>query len=325
MNPEEPIVTLGVPVYNGEAFVAEALESLLAQTYRNFEIVISDNASTDRTAAICQEFAARDSRIRYVRQKENRGSVNNFNCLVALARGRYFKWAASDDICCPTYLESVVAVLEAEPDIVWCHSESGKIDEHGKVLSVSDPAAEGLAHTREAGFPRQDHDSDQRHRRFRGILLGTSWCADAYAVIRKSALEKTYLLPHCYGSEKVLMGELGLMGCYKEVPETLFYQRVHSNASGSLQNKEQQAAFALASPKKKKRFSATRLALLKGHFNAVNHVPMSFADRLRCYGVILQYLLQSSKWKKILRDDLQGRPLGKYMAESRVRHADSNN
>jgi glycosyltransferase involved in cell wall biosynthesis len=87
-----------MPVYNGEIFIREALDSLLAQTFSNFELIISDNASTDETEAICREFSRRDSRIRYVRQSENQGAVNNFLFVLDKAVGEYFMWAAADDI-----------------------------------------------------------------------------------------------------------------------------------------------------------------------------------------------------------------------------------
>jgi len=311
-----PSVTFGVPVYNGEKFVAEALESLLAQSYSDFEIVISDNASTDGTESICRGFVNRDERVRYVRQSVNRGSVSNFNCLVGMARGKFFKWAAADDLCRPNYLEAVVPLLESSPGVVWCHSQSGKVDQAGRVLGDDDAAAEYLSHSLSAGFPRPHHDSKQRYLRYKGVVLGSSWCADTYGLIRMSTLTKTKLMPACYGSEKVLMGELALWGVYLEAPETLFFQRVHASASGSMANKAQQEEYALARPKRK--FSLTRFGLFWGHICAIRNVPMSFSDRTKCYGVIGQYLLQWRKWHKIILDDIQGRPLGQYMVEGRV-------
>src|SRR5919112_5909956 len=96
-----PRVTIGLPVYNGERFLEQALDGLLAQTFTDFELIISDNASTDRTPEICQAYAARDSRIRYVRQPENIGAGPNHNILVPMARGEYFKWASHDDLYDP--------------------------------------------------------------------------------------------------------------------------------------------------------------------------------------------------------------------------------
>lgn len=96
-NKHIPKVSIGMPVYNGEKFIRVALDSLLSQTFVDFELIISDNASTDGTEAICREYAARDLRIRYVRQSENRGAVVNFKFVLDDAVGEYFMWAAHDD------------------------------------------------------------------------------------------------------------------------------------------------------------------------------------------------------------------------------------
>src|SRR5690349_16638091 len=90
----KPRVSVGVPVRNGERFLVETLESLLAQTYTDFELIISDNASTDNTEAICREYAARDPRVRYYRSPQDVGLANNYNSLFARSEGDYFKWAA---------------------------------------------------------------------------------------------------------------------------------------------------------------------------------------------------------------------------------------
>jgi glycosyltransferase involved in cell wall biosynthesis len=94
---DAPKVSIGMPVYNGAPFIREALESLINQTYTNFELIISDNASTDQTGIICQEYAGRDSRIRYVLQNENLGAISNFQFVLDEAAGKYFMWAAADD------------------------------------------------------------------------------------------------------------------------------------------------------------------------------------------------------------------------------------
>src|SRR5215212_2547350 len=106
-----PQVSLGVPVYNGEKYLAEALESLLQQDYADFEIIISDNASTDGTEEICRNFAGRDKRIRYYRNETNIGASPNYNRTFELARGRYFKWCAHDDVCLPAFVRRAAEVL----------------------------------------------------------------------------------------------------------------------------------------------------------------------------------------------------------------------
>ena len=144
---DSPHVTIGMPVYNGERFLVETLESLLAQTYRDFEIVISDNGSTDGTRRICEAFARKDPRILYHREEENRGAAWNYNRVVALARGRYFKWAAHDDLCMPTYLERCVDALDSDPAVVLAYPDDQDIDEDGNPIDrkrrrmVRDPNA----------------------------------------------------------------------------------------------------------------------------------------------------------------------------------------
>jgi glycosyltransferase involved in cell wall biosynthesis len=116
-----PLVSIGVPVYNGAHFLARSLESLLAQTYPHLEIIICDNASTDATSAIGVEFSTRDSRVRYVRNDANIGANPNFLKALALASGKYFTWTAADDVRPPDSIEACVRALEASPDAVMAH------------------------------------------------------------------------------------------------------------------------------------------------------------------------------------------------------------
>src|SRR5574341_1733201 len=125
-----PTVSIGLPVYNGERFLVEAINSLLAQTYTDFELIISDNASTDRTDEICMSFQASDARIRYYRQKTNIGGGNNANFTFKVAKGKYFCWAAHDDVYAPRFLEECVAVLDGAPEVVLSHTIVAEIDEH---------------------------------------------------------------------------------------------------------------------------------------------------------------------------------------------------
>ena len=135
-----PAVSIGLPVYNGEAHLAEALDSLLAQTFSDFELIISDNASTDRTAEICRAYAARDPRIRYTRQEQNRGAAWNYNRVFALASGRYFKWFSHDDLCSQNYFERCVEILERDPAVVLSYGKTTLVDESGEraLLMVAD-------------------------------------------------------------------------------------------------------------------------------------------------------------------------------------------
>jgi len=123
-----PPLTIGLPVYNGQNYVSESLDSLLAQTYTDFELIISDNASTDSTEEICRDYAARDSRIRYVRQPVNIGAAPNHNYLVQAAHGRLFKWAAHDDLFAPKLVERCIEALD-QPEVILAHAYMGIVDE----------------------------------------------------------------------------------------------------------------------------------------------------------------------------------------------------
>lgn len=113
-NPAVPIASIGMPAYNAAKYIREALDALLNQTFTDFELIISDNASTDATGAICQEYAKKDRRIRYIRQPENLGPMANFQYVLSKAQGKYFMWAACDDRWAPSFLERTVAVLEGD-------------------------------------------------------------------------------------------------------------------------------------------------------------------------------------------------------------------
>jgi glycosyltransferase involved in cell wall biosynthesis len=130
-----PPVTIGVPVYNGESLLQPALDSLLMQTFGDFELIISDNASTDGTEAICREYAGRDARIRYVRQASNIGPTANFKFVLDQARGEYFMWAACDDIRSADWVQVNYDFLKANPSYVASTSPNGF---EGRSLAFAD-------------------------------------------------------------------------------------------------------------------------------------------------------------------------------------------
>lgn len=133
---ELPLVTVGIPVYNDEKYVAIAISDILAQTYQNIEIVISDNCSTDGTEDICRGYSSKDARIRYVRQECNLGPLGNFTYLLNRASGEYFMWAASDDRWHPEFISNLVESLEIEKSASVAFCNYYEIDEHGKICSI---------------------------------------------------------------------------------------------------------------------------------------------------------------------------------------------
>jgi glycosyltransferase involved in cell wall biosynthesis len=217
MDRTRPYVSIGVPVRNGAEFVGKSVESLLAQTYDAFELIISDNASTDETETICQSFASRDRRIRYHRSGKNLGAAHNINYLFQQARGKYFKLAAADDLHEPTYIERCLDVLEHDPAIVLAYARARFIDQNGVALACSD-----------RGFNLQ---SDSAEERLRYCILASHWVNAIFGLIRTKALAQTRLLPPYAGGDYQFLAELALAGKFVEIPETLFLRRLHPRAS----------------------------------------------------------------------------------------------
>jgi len=235
----------------------------------------------------------------------------NFNHIFGLASARYFKWAAADDICAPTFLERCVEVLDGNPEVVWCYTQAAKIDQFGDLMT-EDPEegrdSAGVVHTTEAGLPRRHHDSSKPHRRFQGVLLGTSWAADFFGVIRSEVLRRTNLMPYCYGGEKVLTAELALHGPCHEIPETLFFTRIHQAASGNDNSAAAQRSFNV--PKSRSQSESTRLKLLAAYVRAVHNTRLTIGQRAGCWSVILRYLFQVKKWKRVFQNLMTGSGVG---------------
>jgi len=297
-----PRVSVGLPVFNGAVWLPETIESLLAQTYRDFELVISDNASTDETQSICERHAAQDGRIRYLRQDTNRGLCWNWNHVFEVSRGQYFKWAACDDLYGPTFLESTVRVLDEHPDVTWCHTLSRHIDANGN--PIPGEKTPEISHVNAVNGSTRCccRTSDCPSQRFKAVLLGQNGL-DCYGVIRSELVRQTRLLLPYFGAEKVLTGELALRGRYFEVPEVLFFARIHEEAAGNLHSTAEQRR--LMNPADKK-WRSDRLALLSGYVGSVHRAPLTFAERVRCYFAIVRYLLQVSKWKAVFRKAITG-------------------
>jgi len=211
-----PSISVGLPVYNAEAYVRVAIESILNQTHQDWELIICDNASTDSTQRICEEYAARDSRLRYLRNPANIGAANNFCRTFDLSRGKYFKWIASDDYCGPEFLERCKRMLDNTPDSVLCTTKATIVDRDGKIVS----------HYAE----RQDLLQPRASERFVTSMNRDSWCIAVYGLMRAEVVRHTPLMGNFRGSDKVFLGVMSLHGCFSEVPEYLQFRRFHPDA-----------------------------------------------------------------------------------------------
>jgi glycosyltransferase involved in cell wall biosynthesis len=208
-----PLVSIGLPVYNAERYLKLALDSLVAQDYPNFELIISDNASTDASEKICRFYAEHDARVQYHRAEQNMGAIWNFNRVFELARGDYFMWAAHDDLRDPSYVSTCAAVLQATPEAVLCCTDIRFIDEDGHELQVP-PHVAGLRPN--GRTPRQ---------RVLQIARACNWY-DIYGLARTSALAKTRRAIATWGFDVVVVLELCLRGPVLLVPEPLFSYRL---------------------------------------------------------------------------------------------------
>jgi glycosyltransferase involved in cell wall biosynthesis len=274
-------VTVGMPVYNGERYIREAIDSILSQTYDDFELIISDNASTDRTEEICRDYVRRDPRLRYRRNPVNRGAAWNHNCLVGAATGSFFKWVSADDLYHPEYLVRCLAELEKDPAAVLAYPKTVLIDADGKAIRQYDPEWELR--------------SDAPYERMRTVILrGGHWVnADAVSgVVRLEALRRTRLLPRYQGGDKRPLGELSLMGKFIEIPEYLLLRRIHGGASS--QNNPQAARYDGRSVRWMTEFFKGSLlttclpswSLLWDHLRTVWSSQLPFAQKLGLTGVV---------------------------------------
>lgn len=313
-----PRLTIGLPVYNGARWVATTLESLLSQSFRDFELIISDNASTDETPEICEAIAQRDSRIRFVRQDVNRGLTWNWNHVFELSNSEYFKWSACDDVYDARFLEHCIAALDERPEVVWCYSRTRHINDRGDLLHGE--ATPVISYVKAHNSPREVcRTSPRPAQRFQAILLGRHGCMDSYGVIRSSVLRQTGLYPPFYGSEKVLMAELALWGRYHEVAEILCFARVHAETAGSLRSGREQR---LCINPFARRWQSDRLGMLGAYLAAIRRAALSPAEKVRCYAAIGKYLLQTRKWFAVARKMATGAGLtGEYPLDAKSRTA----
>jgi glycosyltransferase involved in cell wall biosynthesis len=270
-----PRLSIGLPVRNGEPYITKSIEALLGQSYADFELIISDNDSTDSTEEICRGYAKDDSRIRYYRHPHNIGIGPNQDFSVHEARGELFKWVAADDLYARTLLESCVAALDEYPDVVLAHSWTARIDSTENIVKVFEYAL--------------STSSPHAPERFRSILFDRSG-DDDYGVMRIEALRRTGLQGSYHHADHVLIAELALQGRFYHVPEWLFFRRVHPGQNGVTTMRKRCVNL---DPRRASRIRHPAVRLygeyLWGYIAAIAQAPLSAADRLACYRYLVQW------------------------------------
>jgi glycosyltransferase involved in cell wall biosynthesis len=301
-----------MPVRNGERYLRQSLDSLLSQTHGDLEIVIADNASTDATEEICRSYAQRDERVRYVRNRQDYGVVNNFNTVFRLSRGRYFKWAGHDDVCEPEFLARCVAVLEADPSVVLACSRIDAIDESGEKVPYESHPGPTLRPERDRHVNMDaalSPAADDPVQRWRWIMQSLWWTPMLYGVIRSDVLARTPLHPAHWMGDHILLAELVLEGRFHELPEVLLHRRLHGAQTS--QRKSARDRLAVVRPDR----ARSRLAPLYllwsyperflAHVSSVRRAPLTPEQRRACY---VELGLTVGRWGRARAKRLLGGP-----------------
>ncbi|WP_036479009.1 glycosyltransferase family 2 protein [Myxosarcina sp. GI1] len=284
MTQKRPLVSVGMPVYNGEHFLENALNSILAQTFKDFELIISDNGSTDKTEAICRRYANADRRIRYIRNEENLGAGWNFDRVAELATGKYFKWACHDDLCAPEFLQKCVEVLETDPTMVLAYAKTSIIDESGAEIKKY-----------EDGFHLTSDQPVERFKAYHHLVRYGNLCHPFHGTIRREVLTKLLPLGSYPSSDLILLGKLVLYGKFYEIPDYLFCKRDHPAISVRA-HRAFHERIAWYDPTKKGKLHLTRWKWFEEYISAIRTAPLTWQEKTKCYRQMLQWLVWNSVW-----------------------------
>jgi glycosyltransferase involved in cell wall biosynthesis len=269
-----PRVSIGLPVYNGAGFLRQAIDSLLAQSFTDFELIISDNASSDGTEGVCREIAAQDARVRYSRLAENIGGVANHNRVAALATGRYFMWAASDDYWRPDYVQRCVDVLDRDAGVVVAFAINALMNDAGETVRQV-PMGPSLA-------------VDDAAERFRRSTEINRTIEPFYGLIRRSALQQVAPMVKHPGFDRIAFAELALVGKLHQIAEPLYVRRIHAGQSvGAYPSLK--SRYRWISPGRNRRFVLPHLEYAAYFAGAVLRSAPSMKVRAQC-------LVHLAKW-----------------------------
>lgn len=281
---DEPRLSIGLPVYNGEDYLEQSLDALLGQTYGDFELIISSNASTDATDDICRKYEAQDSRVRFFRQPKNIGAAPNHDFVFRQSHGELFKWASGDDLYAKDLLSRCVALLDEHPDAVLSHSWTAAIDGDGNVIqALPYPLA-----TASPWAPDR-----LRSMLFSGDALPGAICADDfYGVIRSDVLRRVKSHDSFYHADQVFMAELALHGPFVQVPDWLYFRRHHPGRAHQA-NPTVTTWCANLDPRRANRLRHPTVRLVgeyvAGYFAAVRRAPLTPPERRECRRVLVRW------------------------------------
>jgi glycosyltransferase involved in cell wall biosynthesis len=264
-----PKVTIGIPVYNGERYLARTIESILGQSFVDFELIIADNASTDGTQALCERFVAQDARVKYVRHVVNIGAPRNWNCLVHLAKGEYFKWASANDYVVSTMLARCVEAMSHDPGIVLCYGHTLLVDDTEQPIEVF---------SGDIDVPMK-RPSERFSAVCTGLTLNNAMCG----LIRTSVLMQTGLDRLYPSGDMVLMSELALYGRLRLLPDVLLHRRQTASTFTSMLKPAQ--IQRLYDPQARRPLKILRGRRHLDNFQSIARAPISAGEKLRAFRV----------------------------------------
>ncbi|WP_109314035.1 glycosyltransferase family 2 protein [Ruegeria sp. AU67] len=274
-------ISIGLPVYNGAIYLDDALRSIRSQTFTDFEVVICDNASTDATAEICLNHAAQDARIRFYRQPKNIGAAGNYNDTFYRAGGKYFKWAAHDDMIEPTFLERCFERLEDDLHAGVAFARMREITAGGRPLRDY--------------RQKLDWEGANAEQRIKSLLCSAPdrtyihRCVPITGLMRADMLRKTRLIGRFNHSDKVALLEMALLGDFVEVPEYLFLRRMHEQTSLAANRSPQELA-TWFDPSRRTRFVLPRSRLFIEYGRAILRADIPLHTRAACLAPLLRLL-----------------------------------
>ncbi|MEU4872238.1 glycosyltransferase family 2 protein [Streptomyces sp. NPDC021608] len=279
---DRPRLSIGLPVYNGEEYLAESFDALLGQTYEDFELIVSDNASTDGTEDVCRRYAAKDSRIRYLRLPRNIGATPNHNRVLAESRGELFKWASHDDLYGRDLLRRCVEALDERPETILAHSGQAVIDGDGRVKV---PYEYTLA-----------TDSPHAPDRFRSLLFEPGG-DDFYGVMRTDVLRRVKPMDSYHHADRTYVAEITLHGPFHQVPELLYFRRDHPHRAERA-NPGKRSRCVNLDPRRAGPLHPTPRLLAEyvwGFASAIRRAPLSSADRRACFGHLAAWMTSRAR------------------------------
>ena len=287
---DKPLVSIGLPVFNGGEYLESSIDTLLSQSYQNIEVLVCDNASTDNTQSIVEQYCRKDKRIKYHRHEKNLGAAANYNSTFDLSSGKYFKWAAHDDIIHENYLEQCVIAMEADDSISLVQPLTGQIDEHGEVTGH-------LYTSQDRVIPESTSNSEQ----YRILIQDRGAWVRIFGLIRSSVLKNTRLIDNYVGSDLTLLGELGLNGKVRDIDSIMFWRREHAKTSTTGMYKARRKRLNWFDTSKNPKITLPEWRLNTEMFKSIARQTIPFSIKLSCSMVVLKRMWLK---KRLLVEDI---------------------